>query len=90
MTKLKIMHATAENMIYIRTRLDGLINKPAPPPLPPPPPEKVIEVEVVKVPVLPEEIPVVLTIVNAKHIDARLSAIEQQLTEALLILRRLL
>lgn len=89
--KLKLMHATAENMVYIRDRLDGLIKRP-PPQAPPAQTiiQKEVEVQVVKVPVLPKEIPVVLTVVNAEHIDARFEALEQTLNEVLTILRKLL
>jgi hypothetical protein len=85
MAKMKLMHATAENMVYIRDRLDGLIKRPVPAPQAPP-----SQQEVIKVPVLPKEIPVVLTVVNAEHIDARFEALEQQLNEVLTILRKLL
>ena len=91
MAKMKLMHATAENMVYIRDRLDGLIKRPPPQALPAQAIiQKEVEVQVVKVPVLPKEIPVVLTVVNAEHIDTRFEAIEQQLTEVLSILRKLL
>jgi len=91
MAKMKLMHATAENMVYIRDRLDGLIKRP-PPQAPPAQAiiQKEVEIQVVKVPVLPKEIPVVLTVVNAEHIDARFEALEQTLNEVLTILRKLL
>ena len=91
MAKMKLMHATAENMVYIRDRLDGLIKRPPPQALPAQAIiQKEVEVQVVKVPVLPKEIPVVLTVVNAEHIDARFEALEQTLNEVLTILRKLL
>lgn len=85
MAKLKLMHATAENMVYIRDRLDALIKRNA---QQAPPAAKAVEV--VKVPVLPKEIPVVLTVVNAEQIDSRFEALEQQLNEVLTILRTLM
>ena len=83
MAKLTIMHATAENMIYLRERLDKLINRPVPPPPPAPEPILLPSPD-------PVEVKVTTTVVVADEasLEKRFTALEEKLNEILRIVRK--